>query len=224
MDVRYAKLTILRHKTPCILKDWHLVHRPIVIKSANRVGDRMIEQTLGNSLRFLREQQGISLRALAERTDFSASFLSQIENGQCSPSISSMEKIANALGVTLGQFFLSANQQVVNIVRASDRAHMALDWSRAEIASLGSLSNGSQFRASMLIIKPGGLTGKHATPSISDEFAMVFEGKVILKLQDSEQVLERGDSVTVVAGTGRQWRNESDALVEILVISLGPYH
>jgi quercetin dioxygenase-like cupin family protein len=52
----------------------------------------------------------------------------------------------------------------------------------------------------------------------------VFEGRVILKLQDSEQILERGDSVTVVAGTGRQWRNESDALVEILVISLGPYH
>lgn len=183
----------------------------------------MIEQTLGNSLRYLREQRGMSLRALAERIDFSASFLSQIENGQCSPSISSMEKIANALGVTLGQFFLSANQQTATIVRASDRAHMALDWSRAEIASLGSLPNGSQFRASMLIIKPGGLTGKHATHSISDEFAMVFEGSVVLKLQDSEQVLDRGDSVTIVAGTDRQWRNESLALAEILVISLMPY-
>jgi len=182
----------------------------------------MIEQTLGTSLRYLREQHGMSLRALAERVDFSASFLSQIENGQCSPSISSMEKIANALGVTLGQFFLSANQQV-NIVRASERASMAMDWSRAEIASLGALSNASQFRASMLIIKPGGLTGKHATPSISDEFAIVFEGKVILKLQEGEQVLERGDSVTIVAGTARQWRNESEALAEILVISLGPY-
>ena len=92
----------------------------------------MIEQTLGNSLRFLREQQGISLRALAERTDFSASFLSQIENGQCSPSISSMEKIANALGISLGQFFLSINQQTVSVVRASERAHLALDWSRAK--------------------------------------------------------------------------------------------
>ena len=184
----------------------------------------MIEQTLGNSLRYLREQNGISLRALAERTDFSASFLSQIENGQCSPSISSMEKIANALGVTLGQFFLSANQQVVNIVRASDRAHMALDWSRAEIASLGSLSNSSQFRASMINIKPGGLTGKDITPSISDEFAIVFAGKAILKLKESEQTLERGDSVTFVAGTGRQWRNESDTLAEILVISSGPYY
>lgn len=183
----------------------------------------MIEQTLGNSLRFLREHQAMSLRALAERTDFSASFLSQIENGQCSPSISSMEKIANALGVTLGQFFLSANQQTVNIVRASERAHLALDWSRADIASLGSLANAPQFRASMLNLKPGGITGKHATPSISDEFAMVFEGCVILKLQDAEQTLDRGDSVTMAAGTGRQWRNETESMAEILVVSVGPY-
>jgi XRE family transcriptional regulator, regulator of sulfur utilization len=182
----------------------------------------MIEQTLGGSLRRLREQQGISLRALAERTNVSPSFLSQIENGQCSPSISSMEKIANALGVTLAQFFHSANQHVVNVVRASERAHMALDWSRAEIASLGSLPNGSHFQASMLIIRPGGLTGKHASPSISDEFAIVFEGKAVLRLQEGEQTLERGDSVTIVAGTSRQWRNESDVMAEILVISLRP--
>jgi uncharacterized cupin superfamily protein len=87
---------------------------------------------------------------------------------------------------------------------------------------LGSLSGTSKFQASMLSIKPGGISGKHATPSISDEFAMVFEGKVILKLQDSEQTLERGDSVTITAGTGRQWRNESDSMVEILVTSVGP--
>jgi transcriptional regulator with XRE-family HTH domain len=180
----------------------------------------MIEQTLGSSLHRLREQQGISLRQLAERTSVSPSFLSQIENGQCSPSISSMEKIANALGVTLAQFFLSASPQPVNIVRASDRAHMALDWSRAEIASLGSLASGPQFQASMLIIKPGGLTGKHVTASISTEFAFVFEGKVILQLQDGEQSLERGDSVTLLAGTNRQWRNETEDTAEILIISL----
>src|SRR3981189_3118120 len=125
---------------------------------------------------------------------------------------------ASALGGTLGQFFLSANQQVVNIVRASDRAHMALDWSRAEIASLGSLSNGSQFRASMLIIESGHLTGKHAPPSISDEFAMVFEGSVILKLQDSEQVHLCGEETGQWPDSLHQLVNESDTLVEILVI------
>jgi len=76
----------------------------------------------------------------------------------------------------------------------------------------------------MIKIKPGGLTGMDATQSISDEFAMVFAGKAILKLKESESTLERGDSVTVVAGTGRRWRNGSDTLAEILVVSLGPYH
>src|SRR5882724_7393022 len=116
----------------------------------------MIEQTLGNSLRFLREQQGISLRALAERTDFSASFLSQIENGQCSPSISSMEKIANALGVTLGQFFRVAESPKGNLVRSNDRLRLALEWSRADIEALAFLGDGSQFQAVMVSIKPGG--------------------------------------------------------------------
>jgi DNA-binding XRE family transcriptional regulator len=154
----------------------------------------MSEQTLGKSLRFLRQQKRVTMRALAARTDFTPSFISQIENGQCSPSISSMEKIANALDVTLAEFFLSVNKQVVNIVRSGDRVHMALDWSQAEIASLGSLSGTSQFQAFMISIRPGGMTGKHARPSISDEFAMVFEGSVILKVEDKEQTLERGEA------------------------------
>jgi transcriptional regulator with XRE-family HTH domain len=45
------------------------------------------------------------LKVLAEQTGFSVSFLSQVENGQASHSISTMEHIATALGVTLGQFF-----------------------------------------------------------------------------------------------------------------------
>ena len=95
----------------------------------------------------------------------------------------------------------------------------ALEWEKFP----HKLPEGSHFRASMITIKPGGLTGKHATPSISDEFSIVFEGTAILKLQDGEQTLGRGDSVTIVAGTNRQWRNESDAITEILVISLGPH-
>lgn len=179
----------------------------------------MIEQTLGASLRRLREEKGVSLRSLAERADFSPSFLSQIENGQCSPSISSMEKILNALSVTLGQFFLSTNQPPVNVIRASERAPVALDWSKAEISSLGTLANGAQLQVSMLSIRPSGLTGKHPTPSISDELSIVFEGKAILRLQDEEHAMERGDAVTIAAGTRRQWRNETESPVEILVIS-----
>ena len=182
----------------------------------------MIEKTLGGSLRRLREQQGVSLRGLAEKADVSPSLLSQIENGQCSPSISSMERIVNALGLTLGQFFVSSSNQNVNIIRAGDRNEVQLEWSRAQIASLGGIVNGTDLQVSMLSIKAGGLTGKHPTPSISDELAVVFDGKAILHLDRDEHLLERGDAVRILAGTLRQWRNETESNVDILVISLRP--
>jgi XRE family transcriptional regulator, regulator of sulfur utilization len=180
----------------------------------------MIERTLGASLRRIREQNGVSLRNLAEKATISPSFLSQIENGQSSPSISSMEKILAALGVTLGEFFASANARPVNVMRASERAAVALDWSKAAISSFGSLPAGSQLEVSMVSIRPGGITGKHPTPSLADELAILFEGNAVVCLDTDEQTLGRGDAAMIRAGTPRQWRNETDKETEILVISV----
>ena len=56
---------------------------------------------LGPKLRALRLEQNLSLRALAGRTGFSASFLSQVELGQVSPSLLSLDRLATALGLSL---------------------------------------------------------------------------------------------------------------------------
>jgi transcriptional regulator with XRE-family HTH domain len=183
----------------------------------------MIEKSLGEALRALREQHRVSLRTLAAQTDFSPSFLSQIENGQCSPSISSMEKIANALGVTLGQFFRVAESPKANIVRSTDRLRLALEWSRADIEAMAFLGDGSQFQAVMVTIKPGGLSGKHSRPSKNNEFAFIYEGQTVLTLEEADdQLLQKGDSISIPAGISRRWRNESDAVTRILVVSVQP--
>lgn len=182
----------------------------------------MIEKNLGESLRALREQHGVSLRTLASQTDFSPSFLSQIENGQCSPSISSMEKIANALGVTLGQFFRVAESPKANLVRANSRVRLALEWSRADIEALAFLGDGSQLQAVLVTIKPGGLSGRQPRSSKNNEFAFVYEGKTVLTLDEADHLLQKGDSVTIPAGASRRWRNESGEITRILLVSVKP--
>src|SRR5260370_33294893 len=97
---------------------------------------------------------------MAVQTGFSPSFLSQIENGQCSPFISSMERIAKALGVTLWQFFRGAESAKAQLVRSDERSHLTLEWSRAEIEGLGFFGDGSQFQAVLVRIKPGAISGK----------------------------------------------------------------
>jgi quercetin dioxygenase-like cupin family protein len=131
-----------------------------------------------------------------------------------------MEKIAHALGVTLGQFFRVAESPKANVVRSNDRLHLALEWSRADLEALAFLGDGSQFQAVMVNIKPEGLSGKHGTPSKNHEFAYICDGQAILTLQDSDIVLQTGDSVTIPAGMPRRWRNESTSLTQILLVSV----
>lgn len=54
---------------------------------------------IGVILRKLRKQKGFSLREFAKLSGLSHSFISDIENGRCNPSIESLHKIADALDV-----------------------------------------------------------------------------------------------------------------------------
>src|SRR5512143_2784891 len=99
------------------------------------------QEAVGAWVRRLRTEQRMSLRNLASRTDFSPSFISQVENGVVSPSIASMEKIANALGVTLGEFFAAASGGEGGlIVRVADRMQVSSQWSHGRIEGLAPMT------------------------------------------------------------------------------------
>ncbi|MEY2817032.1 MAG: hypothetical protein RL275_495, partial [Chloroflexota bacterium] len=70
---------------------------------------------VSSRLRELREARGISMRTLASRSGLSANALSMIERGKTSPSVSTLYKLANALGVSITAFFgtESEKRQVV---------------------------------------------------------------------------------------------------------------
>jgi len=88
---------------------------------------------IGAAVRRLREMRNLTLRAVAEQAGFSASFLSQVENEQASPSISSMERIAAALGVTLGEFFQTFEQNPARVIRADSRQTLYSGWSNTRL-------------------------------------------------------------------------------------------
>lgn len=115
-----------------------------------------IEQRLGPELKRVREASGISLRTLAERAGFSLSFISQLENGQVSPSIASLEQIAATLNVTLADLFATPETSEVVLVRADERPSFRSSWSRARIDSLMPAGKHQPLEAIMVTIEPGG--------------------------------------------------------------------
>jgi transcriptional regulator with XRE-family HTH domain/mannose-6-phosphate isomerase-like protein (cupin superfamily) len=60
---------------------------------------------LGVKLKEIRRSKGVTLQQIADQTGLSKSFVSQIETGVANPSIGSLKKIADVLGVALGALF-----------------------------------------------------------------------------------------------------------------------
>jgi transcriptional regulator with XRE-family HTH domain len=64
-----------------------------------------LDKHLGNTLRHLRLENGLTIAEVSTRANVSRGMLSKIENGLTSPSLEKLEQLANALGVTLSRLF-----------------------------------------------------------------------------------------------------------------------
>lgn len=73
---------------------------------------------LGTRIRERRRALGLSLVRLAAMTDLSHPFLSQVERGHARPSVTSLQRIAAALGVDAGWLFATEGErrQAVEVV------------------------------------------------------------------------------------------------------------
>lgn len=89
-----------------------------------------INQRIASKVRALRDEQGLSLDALAERSGVSRSNISLIERAQSSPTAQVLDRLANALGVALASLFDEgvATVEPSPLSRAADQA----EWTDPE--------------------------------------------------------------------------------------------
>src|SRR5574339_988358 len=91
---------------------------------------------IGERLRELREARNISMRTLATKSGLSANALSMIERGRASPSVSTLYKLADALGVSITSFFGSETQRQQVVFLKSD-GRVRVPFTRGVFEGLG---------------------------------------------------------------------------------------
>ncbi len=174
---------------------------------------------LGPRLRAARKSRKISVRALAQRTGFSPSFLSQVELGQSSPSLASLQRICDALEVDLPDLLRDPRRaRTAPVVRRAERESVRSEWSKASAESLLPSGGDDRFSALLLSIDPGGRTGILPTRRGTRELAYCIRGRVRLKLDDESYELAGGDSA-VIEQAHASWENDGRGRAEVLVIS-----
>lgn len=152
--------------------------------------DKIPARSIGAAIRDRRSGLGLTLKALAEGSGLSIPFLSQVERNLASPSLLSLEAIAQALGVDVGYFVSVPNPG--QIVRRADEHERIQLGSPVVYERLSGRHPERKMEALRLVVPPG-----LAAPTIHREgegFWYILSGSLEMNVGKKKFVLNAGDS------------------------------
>ncbi len=179
-----------------------------------------VSVNVGERLRELREARNISMRALAARSGLSANALSMIERGRASPSVSTLYKLADALGISITSFFGSESQrkQVVYL-KADGRTHMS--FTRGIFEGLGGEQFVGRVEPFLLTLESNANSGPRSMTHTGHEFVFCLRGELEYQVERQIYQLSAGDSLLFAAQLKHRWKNVGGTLVTALIIISG---
>jgi transcriptional regulator with XRE-family HTH domain len=175
---------------------------------------------IGERLRELREMRNISMRALAARSGLSANALSMIERGRASPSVSTLYKLADALGISITSFFGSDSQrkQVVYL-KANERTRMS--FTRGVFEGLGGEQFLGRVEPFLLTLESNANSGPRTMTHTGHEFVFCLRGELEYQVERQIYQLSAGDSLLFAAQLKHRWKNVGGNVVTALIIISG---
>lgn len=162
--------------------------------------EKVLEVAIGREVRAYRKQQGITVAELSKLTELSIGMLSKIENGNTSPSLTTLQTLANALSVPLTAFFrgYEERRQAVH-TKAGEGLEIERDGTRAGhqynlLGHIGSNSSG-------VIVEPYLITLNTESDTFKTfqhegiEMIYMLEGTISYLHGTRHYILEPGDTL-----------------------------
>ncbi|MFV3126760.1 helix-turn-helix domain-containing protein [Niveispirillum sp. KHB5.9] len=174
---------------------------------------------IASSIHATRRRKGMTLADLAERTDMDKGYLSRVERGQKSPSVGTLLKIADALGVPVGHLFgENTDDNAVTVIRRTDHVEIADDGAEGPGALVRALLPASgKRRLSVFMIEPGSDRLSQKADHPGDEFLYVLEGSLEIIFPDRVVQLDTGDAIHFDGHLRHQLRRVGEAPARALV-------
>jgi transcriptional regulator with XRE-family HTH domain len=151
------------------------------------------EQAFGGRLRARRRELGLTLKEVADGAGLSVGFISQIERGITTPSLSSLASVSRVLKVHLSEFLTQPAKTASPATRHGQRPHFAIGGNSLVYERLSASFPGNVLRTLIIHEPPG-----HRSEPIShdgEEIFYVLEGEITVEVGHETHRLEAGDSI-----------------------------
>lgn len=171
---------------------------------------------IGYRIRDLRKQRRVTLKALADKTGLTTSFLSQLERERTSPSINSLEKIAKALNTKVGYFFEKEGQRGFIFIKKG-RGRKFIEKGIVSDSLACELLN-IKMRPHIFTLAKGAQLRKELIDPEGEKFGMVLKGRLEFLCEKERVILEEGDSICCVSSCPEKLINIGETEAKLLWI------
>lgn len=159
----------------------------------------MAQEKIGSRIKSFREERGLSLEDMADRSGLDKALIEAIEAGKAAPAVGPLVKIARVLGCRLGTLLDDVQSKDPHIVRRKEREEefsLQLAAGEGRTQTYYSLGKGKSDRhMEPMYIELAPENNEELSSHEGEEFIVVVSGKVQLVYGKQVYELEAGDSM-----------------------------
>lgn len=178
-----------------------------------------LEEQIGNKIKNLRNQNGLTQQELADRLDLTKGFISQMERGLTAPSVATLADIIECLGSNLADFF--NEKEDTQIVFKPEDCFEKVDKAQNSTLWLVPMAQKNQMEPILVTLKPRESL-PFDKPHEGEEFGYILEGSVKLSFGEKTYRLDAGDSFYYSAAKRHKLESDGQTEAKILWVSTPP--
>lgn len=173
---------------------------------------------LGEKIKRMRNQKGLTQEELADRCELTKGYISQLENDLNSPSIATLTDILYALGSSLSEFFKEETAEKVVFSKdefiEKDSDGMLLRWL---------IPNAQKNMLEPVLVELNeGISTILDVPHEGEEFGFVLEGRIGINLGKSQHSCKKGEAFYYTANKPHSIQNVGKGKAKFIWISTPP--
>lgn len=178
---------------------------------------------VGKFVRRQRRARGLTLEELADRSGVSKSMLSQIERDQTNPTLATVWRLCESLGVTVEAFFgQDERAEAIEVLAAHGTPSIRSADGGCELRILGPLGLGGQVEWYDMRAQPGAELVSQPHEAGTVEHLTVLEGTLVVESGGERRPLAAQETARYRADRPHAIRNESgEAARALLMVILG---
>lgn len=177
-----------------------------------------IVSKLGEKIKRIRLQKGLSLKDLSVRSGVSAAAVHKIESNGIIPTITTMMKISDALGKEVSYFIEERKgKKDVFFVPANRRESIFTFKKGLKLHGISSKKYGDfMMTAAYAVVDVGASSGRKPMKHRGEELVYCLKGEMELRIGEETYSLRSGDSIHFRTDINHRWKNTGDSQAELI--------